>query len=105
MNMKNTIRFSVVLMFLFFAVSCAGTKDKNTITGKVVAVEFGKDGYTAKINTDKNEIYLALISIVNLGGPQNYKLLKEGEEVSLKGEIWKTETENHINVKEIISDK
>lgn len=80
-------------------------KDKNTVSGKVVSIEFGKDGYTAKINTDKNEIYFALISIVNVGGPQNYEQLKEGEEVLLKGEIWKTDTENHIKVKEIVSVK
>lgn len=103
--MKNILRFSTVIMFLIFAVSCACLKDKNTVSGKVVALEFGKDGYTAKINTDKNEIYFAVISIVNVGGPQNYKQLKEGEEVSLKGEIWKTETENHIKVKEIVSVK
>lgn len=103
--MKNILRFSAVLMLLIFAVSCACMKDKNTISGKVVGVESGKDGYTAKISTDKNEIYFAVISIVNVGGPQNYKQLKEGEEVSLKGEIWKTETENHIKVKEIVSVK
>ncbi|PJJ09677.1 hypothetical protein CLU83_3046 [Flavobacterium sp. 1] len=103
--MKNTLRFSAVLMLLVFTVSCACMKDKNTISGKVVSVEFGKDGYTARIGTDKNEVYFALISIVNLGGPQNYKKLKEGEEVTVKGEIWKTETENHIKVKEIVSVK
>lgn len=103
--MKNTLRFSAVLMLLIFTISCACMKDKNTVSGKVVSVEFGKDGYAAKINTDKNEIYFALISIVNVGGPQNYKQLKEGEEVLLKGEIWKTETENHIKVKEIVSVK
>lgn len=103
--MKNIIRFLTILMLLAFVVSCACMKDKNTITGKVESVQFGKDGYTAKINTAKNEVYLALISIVNVGGPQNYKQLKEGDEVSLKGEIWKTETENHIKVKEIVSVK
>jgi hypothetical protein len=103
--MKNIIRFSVVLMLLVFSISCACMKDKNTISGKVESVEFGKDGYTSKINTDKNEVYFAVISIVNVGGPQNYKQLKVGEEVSLKGEIWKTETEKHMKVKEIISVK
>jgi len=103
--MKNTIRFLLAVTLLVFAVSCATMKDKNAISGKVMAIEFGKDGYTAKVNTDKNEIYFALISIVNVGGPQNYKLLKEGEEVELKGEIWKTDTENHMKVQEIISVK
>lgn len=80
-------------------------KDKNTVSGKVESIESGKDGYTAKISTDKNEIYFATISIVNVGGPENYKQLKEGEEVTLKGEIWKTDTEKHIKVKEIVSVK
>lgn len=103
--MKNTVRFSVFLTLFTFILSCSGMKDKNTISGKVAAVAFGKDGYTAEISTEKNEVYFATISIVNLGGPQKYRLLKEGEEVSLKGEIWKTETENHIKVKEIVSVK
>lgn len=104
--MKNTIRLSAFFfMLLVFMLSCACMKDKNTISGKVVAIEFGKDGYTAKISTAKNEVYFATVSIVNVGGPQNYKQLKEGEEVSLKGEIWKTETENHMKVKEIVSVK
>jgi hypothetical protein len=103
--MKNILRFLAVLMLLIFTVSCACMKDKKTVSGKVVSVEFGKDGYTAKVNTDKDEIYFATISIVNVGGPQNYKLLKEGQEVKVKGEIWKTETENHIKVKEIVSVK
>jgi hypothetical protein len=80
-------------------------KDKNTISGKVESIEFGKDGYTAKVKTAKNEIYYATISIVNVGGPENYKKLKEGDEVSLKGEIWKADTEKHTKVKEIVSVK
>jgi hypothetical protein len=80
-------------------------KDKNAISGKVISIENGKDGYTAKINTDKNEVYFATISIVNLGGPEKFKRFKEGDEVSLKGEIWKTDTEKHIKVKEIVSVK
>lgn len=88
-----------------FAISCVSMKDKNTISGKVQSIEFGKDGYTAKINTAKKEVYFATISIVNVGGPENYKKLKEGDEVSLKGEIWKTDTEKHIKVKEIVSVK
>ena len=88
-----------------FAISCASMKDKNTISGKVQSIEFGKDGYTAKINTAKNEVYFATISIVNVGGPENYKKIKEGDEVSVKGEIWKSEEENHIKVTQIISVK
>lgn len=103
--MKNLKKISFLLLLIAFAISCASMKDKNTISGKVQSIEFGKDGYTAKINTAKNEVYFATISIVNVGGPENYKKLKEGDEVSLKGEIWKTDTEKHIKVKEIVSVK
>jgi hypothetical protein len=101
--MKNLKKISVLFLIMTFVISCACMKDKNTVSGKVQSIEFGKDGYTAKISTDKNEIYFATISIVNVGGPQNYKQLKEGENVTLKGEIWKTDTEKHIKVKEIVS--
>ena len=100
--MKKFLSFVFLLSLI---VSCAGLKNNNTVSGKVESIERGKDGYTAKINTDKNKIYFATVSIVNLGGPQNYKQFKVGEQVSLKGEIWKIETENHIKVKEILEVK
>ncbi|RKR10705.1 hypothetical protein C8C83_2384 [Flavobacterium sp. 90] len=103
--MKNLKRVSLLLVLMAFVISCACMKDKNAISGKVISIENGKDGYTAKINTDKNEVYFATISIVNLGGPEKFKRFKEGDEVSLKGEIWKTDTEKHIKVKEIVSVK
>lgn len=103
--MKNLKKISFLFVLMTLMISCACMKDKNTVSGKVQSIEFGKDGYTAKINTAKNEIYFAVISIVNVGGPENYKQLKEGEEVTLKGEIWKTDTEKHIKVKEIVSVK
>ena len=77
----------------------------NTISGKVDAIETGKDGYTATISTDAKEVYFATISIVNLGGPEKYKQFKIGDQVSVKGEIWKTEDEKHIKVTEIVSVK
>ena len=103
--MKNLKKLSFLVLLITFVISCACMKDKNTISGKVESIENGKDGYTAKINTAKNEVYFATVSIVNVGGPQNYKRFKEGDEVSVKGEIWKTDTEKHITVKEIVSVK
>lgn len=90
-----------------FVVSCTTMKNNtaNAVSGKVESIEGGKDGYTAKINTDTKEVYFATISIVNLGGPQNYKQLKIGDVVSVKGEIWKSEDENHIKVTQIVSVK
>lgn len=88
-------------------ISCATMKnDANVpVSGRVESIEGGKDGYTAKITTDAKEVYFATISIVNVGGPQNYKQLKIGDVVSVKGERWKTEDENHIRVTEIVSVK
>ena len=105
--MKNLKKVSILLVLMTFIISCNSMKDSksNTITGKVDSIEAGKDGYTAKISTDVKEVYFATISIVNVGGPQNYKQLKIGDVVSVKGEIWKAEEEKHIKVTEIVSVK
>ncbi|TDW45858.1 hypothetical protein EV144_10749 [Flavobacterium sp. 270] len=103
--MKNLKRIGALIVLMTFVISCATMKGNNAITGKVDSIESGKDGYTAKITTDSKEVYFATISIVNVGGPQNYKQLKIGDEVSVKGEIWKTDDEKHIKVTEIVSVK
>ncbi len=105
--MKNLKKLSFLFVLMTFVISCKTMKDNssNTVTGKVDSIEAGKDGYTAKISTVAKEVYFATISIVNVGGPQNYKQLKIGDNVSVKGEIWKTEEEKHIKVTEIISVK
>ncbi|TDO84274.1 hypothetical protein EV143_101722 [Flavobacterium chryseum] len=104
--MKNLKRLSLLAILMAFVISCAGMKDNNnSVTGKVDSIESGKDGYTAKVTTDTKEVYFAIISIVNVGGPQNYKQLKIGDVVSLKGEIWKTDDEKHIKVTQIVSVK
>ncbi|TPG38855.1 hypothetical protein [Flavobacterium pectinovorum] len=103
--MKNLKRVGFLIMLMTFVISCATMKSNNAVSGKVDSIESGKDGYTAKISTDAKEVYFATISIVNLGGPQNYKQLKIGDVVSLKGEIWKTDDEKHIKVTEIVSVK
>ena len=97
---KIWVGFLAGLITVFF--SCAGIKAKNQLEGNVESVEFAKDGYTAKVKTAKNEIYLATISRVNLG-TQHYKVFKTGDKVALKGEIWKTDSEKHIKVTEIVS--
>lgn len=103
--MKNLKKIGALIVLMTLVFSCATMKKDNTITGKVDSIESGKDGYTAKISTDGKEVYFATISIVNLGGPQNYKQLKIGDVVAVKGEIWKTEDEKHIKVTEIVSVK
>lgn len=105
--MKNLKRISALAILMTFVISCTSMKSNsnNTITGKVDSIESGKDGYTAKVTTDTKEVYFATISIVNVGGPQNYKQVKIGDQVSLKGEIWKTDDEKHMKVQEIVSVK
>jgi hypothetical protein len=103
--MKNLKKISFLFVLMTFVISCATMKENSTVSGKVDSIESGKDGYTAKITTDTKEVYFATISIVNVGGPQNYKQLKIGDEVSLKGEIWKTDEEKHIKVQQIVSVK
>ncbi|MCP2027961.1 translation elongation factor EF-G [Flavobacterium sp. HSC-32F16] len=105
--MKNLKKISFLVLLMAFVISCTTMKnnDNSAVSGKVESIESGKDGYTAKINTDTKEVYFATISIVNVGGPQNYKQLKIGDVVSLKGEIWKTDDEKHIKVTQIVSVK
>ncbi|GAA3758470.1 hypothetical protein [Flavobacterium ginsengiterrae] len=105
--MKNLKKIGVIVLLMTFIVSCNSVKNNSvdTVSGKVESIESGKDGYTAKVNTDTKEVYFATISIVNVGGPQNYKQLKIGDVVSLKGEIWKTDDEKHIKVTQIVSVK
>ncbi|MFH6993118.1 hypothetical protein [Flavobacterium sp. FlaQc-48] len=103
--MKNLKKISLLVLLMAFVISCATMKKDNTVTGKVDSIESGKDGYTAKITTAEKEVYFATISIVNVGGPQNYKQLKIGDQVSVKGEIWKTDDEKHIKVQQIVSVK
>ncbi|MFC0781263.1 hypothetical protein [Flavobacterium sp. HJSW_4] len=105
--MKNLKRISFLVLLMTFVISCTTMKNdtNNAVSGKVESIEAGKDGYTAKITTDAKEVYFATISIVNVGGPQNYKQLKIGDVVSVKGEKWKMEDENHIKVTEIVSVK
>ncbi|WDF59306.1 hypothetical protein PQ462_21675 [Flavobacterium sp. KACC 22758] len=105
--MKNIKKISFLVLVMAFVISCTTMKnnENSAVSGKVESIESGKDGYTAKINTDTKEVYFATISIVNVGGPQNYKQLKIGDVVSLKGEIWKTDDEKHIKVTQIVSVK
>jgi hypothetical protein len=73
-----------------------------TIEGEVLEITQGKDGYTAKINTLKNESYFITISRANLKDPTEYKTINIGQEIKVTGDFWKMENENHITVREIL---
>lgn len=56
-----------------------------TIEGRVTSIEFGKDGYVSSVQTPQEGIYDALVSIVNLGGPDNYQQVNIGDKVVFTG--------------------
>ena len=56
-----------------------------SIKGKVAKIERGRDGYTAKIKTDDDRTYSAVISSVNLGSSQ-YRVVKTSDVIEVEGE-------------------
>ena len=104
---------SIFLLIISFAY-CTSNEIKNsiqhqdhekTISGKVISIKNGKDGYTAEVRTDQKEIYHALISISNLGGMENYTRLEIGDKTILKGEVWSKTDPFQIKIREIIDVK
>ncbi|MFV8341879.1 OB-fold nucleic acid binding domain-containing protein [Flavobacterium sp. XS2P39] len=88
------------LMIISFA-SCSSVKTA-TVSGKVSAIQKGKDGYTATIENSKGQIYYGTISIPNLGNPELFKQAEIGDAIIVKGEVWKMGKEKQITVREII---
>jgi hypothetical protein len=101
----TSIKALSFLLVLNLASSCSDNKNNNTkaettaqnvattekaadtisITGTVKAIAFGKDGYTADVQTDNEGVYAALVSIVNVGGREKYKLCDVGDKVNFEG--------------------
>jgi len=71
-----------------------------TINGIVESVEFGKDGYTATVLTKDSKVYYAVVSIVNLGGPDNYSKVNVKDQVTLKGDYQKRGDKHYLKVTE-----
>lgn len=57
-----------------------------TVSGKVTEINKGKDGYTAKIYSTEGPLYSATISIPNLKDPKQYRTVKVGDMITVKGE-------------------
>jgi len=72
-----------------------------TVEGKVQEIQKGKDGYTAKIETQDKEVYFVTISHSNLKDHTQYRNANIGEIIKVSGDFWKMENENHITVREI----
>ncbi|MBS0030958.1 hypothetical protein ACTJJ0_27680 [Chitinophaga sp. 22321] len=76
-------------------------KPVKEVTGKVKAIVSGKDGYTAKIVSDDGKEYAATVSHANLKDPTQYRTVKEGDRVTVKGDSWMMGQEEQITVREL----
>lgn len=114
--MKTSLKSILLLLAMNLIFSCSDNKNSKqnaesdaqnaeniTIAGIVKNVTFGKDGYTAEVQTDKDGIYAALVSIVNVGGRENYKSCEIGDRVSFKGKPFALDGGKQLKVAEIIS--
>ena len=72
-----------------------------TVEGKVVEINQGKDGYTAKLETKQNTFFFVTISHSNLKNHEQYKSVKVGETLKVTGDSWKLGDDNQITVREI----
>ncbi len=72
-----------------------------TVDGKVTGITQGKDGQTAELTDDSGKKYYATISIPNLKDPKQYRAVKVGDRIIVKGDSWKMEDGLHIKVTEI----
>ncbi|MFY0482873.1 hypothetical protein ACI6PS_09710 [Flavobacterium sp. PLA-1-15] len=123
--MKKNLLKIVVLMGVFSLSSCVKVEKKETevnqevvatdtiaeletpkaetktVEGKVVEITYGKDGYTAKLETPEKEFYFVTISHANLTDHAQYKKVKVGETLKVTGDFWKMENDNQITVRVI----
>ena len=77
------------------------TDAAKTVEGKVVEIQNGKDGYTAKIETAEKEVYFVTISHSNLTDHAQYKSVKVGDTLKVTGDFWEMEGKNQITVRAI----
>lgn len=75
--------------------------DTITVSGTVLAINTGKDGYTAKLETAEKAIYFATISHSNLKDHSQYRSAKVGDKIEVKGDSWKMGEENQVTVREL----
>ncbi|MFV5699152.1 OB-fold nucleic acid binding domain-containing protein [Flavobacterium sp. ZT3R17] len=98
------IKKSIASLIILSILSCSSVKTA-TVSGKVSAIQKGKDGYTATIENTKGRIYFGTISIPNLSNPQLFKQVEIGDTITVKGELWKMGKEKQITVREILELK
>lgn len=85
--------------------SLPGTEYKDNdvieVTGKVTEIVQGKDGYMAKLTTADEKKYTATISIPNLDNPKQFRAVKIGDNITVKGIVSNLESDVLIRVKEL----
>ncbi|RZJ74892.1 MAG: hypothetical protein EOO45_07280 [Flavobacterium sp.] len=72
-----------------------------TVTGSVVSINQGKDGYTAEIKDARGVAYFATISIPNLDNAKQYRAVKVGDNITVTGEEWEMEGKKQIKATEL----
>jgi lysyl-tRNA synthetase class II len=72
-----------------------------TVNGTVGEITFGKDGYTAQLKDDSGREYFVTISRANLDDPKQYRELKAGDKITVKGESFKLDNKLHIKVEDL----
>lgn len=100
--MKSQIKiFLSVLMLGLLLASCGEKQNNNVITGVVQDIQMGKDGYTAQIKTEDNEIYYATVSHANLTDPSQYRAVQVGETIKVEGDQWDMDGKKQITVRKL----
>lgn len=72
--------------------------DVITVTGEVFEINQGKDGYSAKLKSAEGQTYVATISIPNMVNPKDYRAVKNGETITVTGEVFPVEEDIMIKV-------
>jgi len=76
-------------------------KETKSIEGIVKATTSGKDGFSATILTNENELFQVIVSIPNLNDPKQYRRFNTNEIVKLYGDFWTMNGEKQLTVREI----
>ena len=108
--MKQIGIIAITAMLLLGTSNCTTERKSNvetnqelSVTGEIIAIEKGTDGYMATLKDSDGKEYIATISIVNLsksGG--EYKAHNVGDNITVRGNSWKDDKGKiHITVTDL----
>ena len=72
-----------------------------TVQGFVLEINYGKDGYTARIETPSMRVVAVTISRSNLNDPSQFKEVRVGESLKVTGDSWRLGNEDQLTAREI----